>query len=113
MRFGGAEARRFQPLGDSITWGYTTASAADTPGGYREPLYANLKLAGFAVNFVGANTGNPGPLLTQDGQVHQDGYPKYTITEDNKNLNENVQPSRKPSNNGGYWLTGIGGNPNA
>ena len=65
------------------------------------------------MNFVGANTGNPGPLLTQDGQVRQDGYPKYTITEDNKNLNENVQPSRKPSNNGGYWLTGFGGNFNA
>ena len=61
------------------------------------------------MNFVGANTGNPGPLLTQDGQVHQDGYPKYTITEDNNNLNGNVQPAGKPSNNGGYWLTGTGG----
>lgn len=53
------------PLGDSITWGYTTASAADSPGGYREPLYRNLTLTnGLTVDFVGANTGNPGPLLT-------------------------------------------------
>jgi Concanavalin A-like lectin/glucanases superfamily/GDSL-like Lipase/Acylhydrolase family len=95
-----------QPLGDSITWGYTTASAADSPGGYREPLYANLKLAGFSINFVGANTGNPGPLLTQDNQTHHDGYPKYTITEDNNNLDANIQPAGKPSNNGGFWLTG-------
>lgn len=106
-----ASAVILQPLGDSITWGYTTASAADTPGGYREPLYTNLKLAGMAVTFVGANTGNPGPLLTQDGQTHHDGYPKYTITEDNNNLDHNVQPSGKPSNNGGYWLTGTGGRP--
>lgn len=104
-----AQAVSIHPLGDSITWGYTTASAADTPGGYREPLYRDLALTNaLVVTFLGANTGNPGPLLTQNNQVHHDGYPKYTITEVNNNLAGDVPPPAKPDNNGGYWITGTG-----
>lgn len=103
-----------QPLGDSITYGYTTASAASTPGGYRETLYRNLALAGVPVNFVGANTNNPGPFLTVSNQFHHDGYPKYTITEVNNNLDGNVPPpaaANKENNYGGFWLTGTGSRP--
>jgi hypothetical protein len=96
------------PLGDSITWGYTTASAADSPGGYREPLFRNLRLANLPIDFVGANTSNPGPLLSQSGEINHDGYPKYTITDVYDNLNASRQPwgNNQPSNNGGFWLTG-------
>lgn len=100
------------PLGDSITWGYTTASAADSPGGYREPLYRNLLVNGYpAMKFVGANTSNPGPLLTRDNQVNHDGYPQYTLSEINANLNTNAPTGKTRGNNGGFWLTGTGGRP--
>ena len=100
------------PLGDSITWGYTTASAADSPGGYREPLYRNLLVNGYpAMKFVGANASNPGPLLTRDSQVNHDGYPQYTLTEINANLNANAPTGKTRGNNGGFWLTGTGGRP--
>jgi lysophospholipase L1-like esterase len=108
----GALALSIHPLGDSITWGYTTASAADSPGGYREPLYRNLTLTnGMTVDFVGANTSNPGPLLTQDNEVQHDGYPQYTITEVNHNLDANVPTGKTRGNNGGFWLTGTGTRP--
>ncbi len=103
---------RIHPLGDSITWGYTTASAADSPGGYREPLYRNLLLNGApALKFVGSNTSNPGPLLTRDNQVAHDGYPQYTISEISNNLDANVPTGKTRGNNGGYWLTGGGVRP--
>ncbi len=99
-------------MGDSITWGYTTASAADSPGGYREPLYRNLLLNGApAVRFVGANTSNPGPLLTRDNQIAHDGYPQYTITEISNNLDANAPTGKTRGNNGGHWLTGGGVRP--
>ena len=98
------------PLGDSITWGYTTASAADSPGGYREPLYRNLLVNGYpAMKFAGANTSNPGPLLTRDSQTNHDGYPQYTLTEINANLTANAPTGKTRGNNGGFWLTGTGG----
>ncbi len=102
--------RQIHPLGDSITWGYTTASAADSPGGYREPLYRNLALNNFTnFNFVGANTTNPGPLLTQNNQTRHDGYPQYTLTEISNNLDANAPTGKARGNNGGFWLTGTGG----
>ncbi len=101
-------ALTFHPLGDSITWGYTTASAADSPGGYREPLFRNLNFANRQMDYVGANTSNPGPLLSQNLETEHDGYPKYTITDIFDNLNGSRQPfgNNQPSNNGGFWLTG-------
>jgi autotransporter-associated beta strand protein len=100
------------PLGDSITWGYTTASAADSPGGYREPLYRNLTVMNdLTVHFVGANTSNPGPTMSQDGEVMHDGYPQYTITEVNNNLDGNFPTGKTRGNNGGYWITGTGSRP--
>jgi autotransporter-associated beta strand protein len=103
---------KIHPLGDSITWGYTTASAADSPGGYREPLYRNLIVnGGPAVEFLGANTSNPGPLLTRDNQPRHDGYPQYTITEISNNLDANVPTGKPRGNNGGFWLTGGGVRP--
>ena len=100
------------PLGDSITWGYTTASAADSPGGYREPLYRNLLVDGYpAMKFAGANTSNPGPLLTRDSQANHDGYPQYTLGEINANLDSNAPTGKTRGNNGGFWLTGTGGRP--
>ncbi len=44
---------RILPLGDSITFGSGAA------GGYRNKLYALLTSAGFNVDFVGVQTGNP------------------------------------------------------
>ena len=44
---------RILPLGDSITYGSGAA------GGYRGPLYYQLTNAGFNVDFVGTQTGNP------------------------------------------------------
>lgn len=100
------------PLGDSITWGYTTGSLADSPGGYREPLYRNLLLNGDQpIHFVGANTSNPGPLIDRDGQIAHDGYPQYTLTEIRLNLDSNHWTGKTRGNNGGYWLTGGGVRP--
>jgi len=103
---------KIHPLGDSITWGYTTASAADSPGGYREPLYRNLIVnGGPEVEFLGANTSNPGPLLTRDNQTRHDGYPQYTLTEISNNLDANAPTGKTRGNNGGFWLTGGGVRP--
>lgn len=101
------------PLGDSITYGYSTVNVS-TPGGYREPLYRNLVAAGMDVEFLGSNTGNPGPLLLEANQVGHEGYPKYTIGEITANLDGSYNApaaERKPYNNGGYWLTGTGSRP--
>lgn len=43
---------RIMPLGDSITYG------ANTPGGYRLPLYVALTNAGYNVDYVGTRTDN-------------------------------------------------------
>ena len=44
---------RILPLGDSITYG------SSSPGGYRAPLYQLLTNAGFVVDYIGTQTGNP------------------------------------------------------
>src|SRR2546423_4019617 len=81
-----------EPLGDSITYGYSTESAVSTPGGYREPLYEQLKQNGVAIDYVGAATANPGPTQLADNQVEHDGYPKYTISEVYQNLDGKYDP---------------------
>ncbi len=44
---------RVLPLGDSITYG------VGAPGGYRGPLFNQLEAAGYRVDLVGTQTGNP------------------------------------------------------
>ena len=94
------------PLGDSLTWGYN-GSLTDpaTPGGYRDPLYGMLLNGGVDASYVGANNGNPGPLLTTPSLTAQNGYSGYTIAQIQNNL-AGSDTSNVISNAGGYWLSG-------
>src|SRR3954447_27072588 len=65
-----AAAIRILPVGDSITFGY------NVPGGYRAPLYQLLTNAGYAVAFLGTQTGNGAPSLPDS---NHEGYSGYTI----------------------------------
>jgi lysophospholipase L1-like esterase len=63
---------RILPLGDSITWGYINGGGSN---GYRERLLADLKSAGYTVDFVG--TQQSGTMADKDNQ----GFPGYTISQ--------------------------------
>lgn len=69
---------QIMPLGDSITAG-TTGLNTDTPGGYRNNLYADLTAAGIQVQFVGSLNSNPSPLLTSAGETAHEGHIGYLI----------------------------------
>lgn len=58
---------RIMPLGDSITDG---TGQNGYSGGYRTTLYNNLTSAGFAVDFVGTNSGGPANLADTDHEGH-------------------------------------------
>jgi serralysin len=94
---GTGRALTILPLGDSITYGYLS-SAEQGSNGYRAQLYSDL---GGNVNFVGSQT--DGNLA----QPNNEGHNGYTIEGIDAELtaNNNTQPGRSDSNNGGYWLT--------
>src|SRR5438128_4049545 len=88
------------PLGDSITWGAADFSGAGS-GGYRPRLYSDLQSAGYSFTFVGTQTANPSPLLTQARQTHHEGHPGYGIDQIANNLDGN---DGSGGNNGGFWF---------
>jgi lysophospholipase L1-like esterase len=61
----GSAALRIMPLGDSITYG-----SGSSNGGYRAPLYTLLTNANYSIDYVGTQTGNPGPLVDKDHEGH-------------------------------------------
>ena len=65
---------RVMPLGDSITFGFTTKKAPN-PGGYRYYLEDMLQKAGAKVDFVGTGTRGPADMKDRDHQ----GMPGWTI----------------------------------
>ena len=94
-------------LGDSITYGTTSASNGYfVPGGYRTELCTDLLNQGYQPNLLGSTTGNPSPLLTKYGQVNQAGHPGYTIQQITNNPKGTDGSS---GNDGGYWLNGGNG----
>ncbi len=72
---------RIMPLGDSITYGSSTA------GGYRLPLYTALTAAGYNVDFVGTRTDNGAAGLPDSN--HQ-GLSGWLIQDINSGLYENI-----------------------
>lgn len=65
---------RVMPLGDSITFGYTTDKAPN-PGGYRYYLAQMLEKADIDVDFVGTEARGPADMADRDHQ----GMPGWTI----------------------------------
>ena len=71
---------RIMPLGDSITYGYSSLAS---PGGYRAPLFQLLTNAGFNVDYIGTVTNNPGPSLPD---WDHEGHPGWRIDELDSNF---------------------------
>jgi lysophospholipase L1-like esterase len=102
LLFWGAAAEAqltIMPLGDSITYGDTFNGPV--PGGYRTHLYSDLHNAGYSFTFVGTQTANPSPLLTQAGQTHHEGHNGFTIDNIANNLDGN---DGSQGNSGGFWF---------
>ena len=83
-----ADPIKIMPLGDSITYGM------DVPGGYRLPLYQKLTAAGYKVDYIGTQTGNPSPDLPDSDH---EGHPGWCIKHDNFGVYQNI----------GSWLTQV------
>ncbi len=60
-------ATAVMPLGDSVTGGYTGNPGN---GGYRAPLWSSLIQEGYAVDFVGSQTGPAPPGVDPDHEGH-------------------------------------------
>jgi lysophospholipase L1-like esterase len=94
-----AKFARILPFGDSITFGTNGTNA-----GYRGPLGNLLSAHGFAYQFVGVATDNPGKLPKD--QVHHEGHPGYIIT------GGAGAPRAGISDSVDLWLGPTGVNPN-
>ncbi len=99
------------PIGDSITEG------AGGIGGYRSPLYISLTNAGVAVDYVGTRTNGTSQALINAGETNHEGHGSYATTLLTGNLDGLLNPVALPygtppnTNEGGYWLTGVGSRP--
>ena len=65
---------KIMPIGDSITYG----QGWDPQGGYRAVLREKLVTAGYDVDYVGTQSGNPG-TLAQSGDIQHEGHPGWTV----------------------------------
>ncbi len=72
---------RIMPLGDSITYG------SPIPGGYRNPLYHALTNLGYAVDFIGTQTGNATNTLPE---INHEGHGGWKISDPSIGLYENI-----------------------
>ena len=100
-----SKAPTILPMGDSITVGVDYLTG--TSGGYRDPLYRDLKAAGLAFSFVGPNNGLASGALTAAGQQQHGGFGGWHVTDLDANLDGVAVPiGGGDSNNGGYILTG-------
>jgi lysophospholipase L1-like esterase len=90
------------PLGASVTEGLGNGDTLQfLPGGYRTRLYSDLHGAGYSFSFVGTQTTNPSPTLSQAGQTHHEGHSGYTITQIANNLDGD---DNSGGNNRGFWF---------
>ncbi|MBN1763952.1 MAG: hypothetical protein JW860_01740 [Sedimentisphaerales bacterium] len=69
----GEDFGKVMPLGDSITFG------ANTPGGYRDPLYQLLISKGHTLQYVGTLNTNSTALLNADGRQYHQGMSGWVI----------------------------------
>jgi len=92
------------PLGDSITWGYTTAGPVN--GGYRARLYQDFKAHGQTVHFVGSIADTYSKYLASVHETHHEGHGGYLISQITANLDGLGTETPVSSNNGGHWLDG-------
>ena len=65
-------AIKIMPLGDSITYGWGSASG----GGYRLPLWNELRVHGAAIDFVGSQQNGPASF-----DRDHEGHPGWTINQ--------------------------------
>jgi lysophospholipase L1-like esterase len=93
-------------LGDSITFGYIANKPSD--GGYRLPLYKDLKAAGATFDFVGSTKGTAKlePSLVAANEAYYDGHSGYRTDQILGNLTGVVAGTTISSNNNGHWLDG-------
>lgn len=96
-----AKVINIMPIGDSITWGAVGPNLPPALGGYRSPLYEAIKACGQQVMFLGADNGNPSPLLTLNKEDYHCGYRGFRIDELSQCLDG---PNPYPGNIG-YWFT--------
>jgi len=94
------------PLGDSLTYGWGSATAA---GGFRTNLALGLYNAGYSPVFLGSDVQSASYQLAGLGMTHHDGHPGYRIDDLAKNIDGVAYPSYNYPNNGGYWLPGGNG----
>jgi lysophospholipase L1-like esterase len=102
---------RIYPLGDSITVGVTGVDnnlglEAISPGGYRAPLDSMLSGDDIWHQFVGTSQLNHTPNMSMRGQQWHDGHGGYRIDQVMTDL---TGVAHGPTDDGGYWLTGIRG----
>lgn len=72
-----SESIRIMPLGNSITYGITYDTTPDNElGGYRAPLYHQLKNANFTFDFVG--TRRTGSSVLPAFDIDNEGHPDHT-----------------------------------
>ena len=66
---------RIMPLGDSITYGYSSSDL----GGYREPMFTAAVNAGHSITFVGSQTSGPTMVDGMPFPQENEGHSGYTI----------------------------------
>lgn len=85
---------RIMPLGDSITYGapddgqYRNNCTPVQTAGYRGPLWEKLKSAGYEVDYIGTQQGNPGSVQGMD--VDHEGYPGWRVSHVTKGILEHI-----------------------
>jgi lysophospholipase L1-like esterase len=97
------------PLGDSITWGFTTAGPLT--GGYRARLYQDFAAHHQTVHFVGSVVDTYSKYLAGVHETHHEGHGGYQINQITANLDSLGTQTPVSSNNGGHWLDGTRAHP--